>query len=209
MKSNIKIFPGVKLGKHAQIGEYSVIGNPTKNSKRSNLKTLIGDNPVIRSHTVIYAGNRIGDNFQTGHGVLIRESNEIGNNVSVGSHSIIEHHVKIGDNVRVHSGSFIPEYSILEDNAWIGPAVTLTNAKYPASPHAKKYLIGPKITRNARIGAGAIILPGVTIGKNSLVGAGSVVTKNVPDGTVVVGNPAKVIGSVGKLKYNRTVQAYP
>jgi len=60
---------------------------------------VIGDGAVIRSHTVIYAGNRIGRGFQTGHGVMIRESNTIGDEVSIGTGSVIEHHVVIeGDN---------------------------------------------------------------------------------------------------------------
>jgi len=59
------------------------------------LTTTIGDNCAIRFHTVIYAGNKIGNNFQTGHGVNIREFNEIGDNVSIGTHSIIEHHIKM------------------------------------------------------------------------------------------------------------------
>lgn len=52
------------------------------------------------------------------------------------------------------------------------------------------------LKKNSWIGAGAIILPGVTVGENSIVGAGSVVTKDVPDNTIVVGNPAKVVRNV-------------
>ena len=83
---------------------------------------------------MIYAGNVIGRNFQTGNKVNIRESNRIGDNVSVGTLSVIEHHVEIGDSVRIHTQAFIPEYSVLEEGCWIGPNVVLTNAKYPAVP---------------------------------------------------------------------------
>lgn len=113
----------------------------------------------MRSHTVIYAGNRIGANFQTGHGVLIREFNEIGSDVSVGSGSIIEHHVKIGNRVRMHSGVFIPEFSIIEDDCWFGPHVVLTNAMYSGSPDAKANLKGPVIGRGAKIGANETVAP--------------------------------------------------
>ncbi|MFC7479988.1 hypothetical protein ACFQX7_08040 [Luedemannella flava] len=65
----------------------------------------------------------------------------LGDDVSIGSLSVVEHHVSIGDRVRVHSQCFIPEYSVLEDDAWLGPRVTLTNAPAhaarpcrPASP---------------------------------------------------------------------------
>ena len=100
---------------------------------------------MIRSHTVIYAGNVIGRNFQTGNKVNIRESNRIGNNVSVGTLSVIEHHVEIADNVRIHTQVFIPEFSVLEEGCWIGPNVVFTNAKYPLSPGVKDQLAGPVI----------------------------------------------------------------
>lgn len=186
-----------KIGKNSQIGKFVIIGEPTRESVPP---TVIGDNAIIRSSTVIYDGNTIGNGFQTGHGVLIRESNSFGNDVSIGSHTVIEHHVAIGDNVRIHSGAFIPEYSILEDDVWIGPGVVLTNAKYPGSPRAKQNLQGPKIEMGAKIGAGAVILPGVNIGKKVLVGAGSVVTADVPANQVVAGNPAKVIKEISELK---------
>lgn len=165
-----------------------------------NKGVKMGKNSIIRSHTVIYPGNIIGNNFQTGHGVLIRENNKIGDNVSVGSHSVVEHDVTIGDNCRIHSNVFIPEYSILKNNSWIGPCVVLTNAKYPRSKNVKKNLKGVIISENAKIGAGAVILPGIKIGRNALVGAGSVVTKNVMDNQVVAGNPARVIKDISEIK---------
>ena len=128
-----KIYPHVKLGKNANIGEYVVLGVvPTKIKEAT--ETIIGDNAVIRSHTVIYTGNKIGRNFQTGHHTLIRENNVIGDNVSIGSSSDVAFNVKIGDNVRIHSNVFIPEYSTLEDGCWIGPNVVLANALHPLCP---------------------------------------------------------------------------
>src|SRR4029434_11032591 len=140
--------------------------------------TVIGKGAVIRSHTVIYAGNIIGNNFQTGNKVNIRESNRIGNNVSVGTLSVIEHHVEIADNVRIHTQVFIPEYSTLEEGCWIGPNVVFTNAKYPLSPRVKDNLVGTVIRKGAKIGANATLLPGVVIGENALVGAGAVVVRD-------------------------------
>lgn len=201
MKDNYKIYDGVSLGKNSIIEDYCIIGVPPRGHKQGDPGTVVGLGAYIRSHTVIYAGNKIGDNFQTGNKVNIRELNDIGNNVSIGTLSVVEHHVEIGNNVRIHSQVFIPEYSILEDNAWLGPNVVLTNAKYPLSPGVKETLKGAVIKKGAKIGANATILPGVVIGENALVGAGAVVVNDVPDNAVVVGNPAKIIKYISELPY--------
>lgn len=198
-----KIHPNTHLTPPATIGDFSIIGEPPRGKNPGELETRIGARAVIRSHTVIYAGNIIGDDFQTGHGALIRESNEIGNRVSIGSHSIVEHHVKIGNGVRLHSNVFVPEFSILEDDCWLGPNVVVTNARYPQSRTVMENLRGAHIKRGAKIGANVTLLPDVVIGENALIGAGAVVTHDVPDGAVVVGNPARVIKHIAEIEeYN-------
>ena len=193
MKGNYIIYPDVSLGENILIEEFCIVGIPIKEANR---ECSIGNNSYIRSGTYIYQGNDIGNNFITGNKANIRENNQIGNNVSVGTHSVIEHNVKIGNNVRIHSQVFIPEYSVLEENSWIGPNVVFTNSKFPNRPDSKKNLIGPKIGKFAVLGANSTILPSIVIGQHSIVGAGSVVTKNVPDFSIVAGNPAKIIGKV-------------
>lgn len=200
------IHPNVKLGSNCTIEDFAVIGSlpsgvdKKKRSAGIKLETIIGDNALIRSHTVIYAGNRIGDNFQTGNKANIRELNEIGDNVSVGTLSVIEHHVKIGNNVRIHSQAFIPEFTVLEDESWIGPNVVFTNVLHPLCPKAKECIKGATVKRCAKVGANSTILPDIVIGEGSLIGAGSVVTKDVPPFKIAAGNPAKVIKDVSRLK---------
>lgn len=201
--SKFEIHPNVSLGPDATVGEYAIIGAPPRGKAPGELETRIGARAVIRSHTVIYAGNVIGDDFQTGHGALVREENEIGDNVSIGSHTIVEHHIKIGNNVRLHSNVFVPEFSVLEDDCWLGPNVVVTNARYPRSRNVKETLRGATIKRGAKIGANATLLPGIVIGENALVGAGAVVTRDVPDGAVVAGNPARAIKRVEEIEEYR------
>jgi acetyltransferase-like isoleucine patch superfamily enzyme len=192
---------GVRMGEGTLVEEFCVLGVSPRGKVEGSMETLIGRNAHIRTHTVIYAGNKIGDDFQTGNKVNIRELNEIGNSVSIGTLSVIEHHVRIGNNVRIHSQVFVPEFTVLEDDVWVGPNVVFTNAKYPKSPGVKDSLLGPRICKGAKIGANATILPGVVVGANALVGAGSVVVKDVPANGVVVGNPARLIKSIDSLPY--------
>jgi len=202
-----KIFDNVVLGENCKIEDFVVLGKPIKDK---SARLIIGNNANIRSGTIIYSGTKIGDNLQTGDNARIREFNEIGNNVSVGANSVIETYCKIGNSVRIHSCCFIPEYVVIENGAWIGPGVVMTNHKCPGCSWFKgqenkdpekreKCVRGPVVKKNAKIGGGSILLPGVVIGENSLVGAGSVVTKDVPSDSVAVGNPAKVVKNVDDL----------
>jgi len=201
---NVIIYEPTQIGKDPIIEDFVILGKPPTGAKNNKTKLVIGDFPVIRSGTIVYTGSIIGNNFQTGDNARIREKNRIGNYVSVGSGSIIERECEIMDSVRIHSDCFIPEYTLIKDNAWIGPGVIMTNVLHPPCPafkkHApitgKKCCHGPIVDKNAVIGAGAVILPGIVVGENSLVGAGSVVTKDVPPDYLVAGNPAKVIKKI-------------
>lgn len=186
------IHPGVTLGEDSVVEDFCVLGVPGSEPA----ETVIGPGARIRSHTVIYAGNRIGADFRTGNKANIREFNVIGDGVSIGTLAVVEHHVAIGDGVRIHTQAFVPEYCVLEDEAWIGPNVVLTNARYPASPGAKHDLRGVRVCRKARLGANCTVLPGLVIGAEAVVGAGSVVVRDVPPGMVCAGNPGRLLRRV-------------
>ncbi|MBC75113.1 MAG: transferase [Halobacteriovoraceae bacterium] len=196
-----KIYKNVKLGKNVVIEDHCIVGVPPRGAQDGELETVIGDNSVIRAGTIIYAGNKIGSNFQTGNKANIRELNNIGDNVSVGTLSVVEHHVEIEDGVRIHTQVFVPEYTTLKTKCWLGPNVVLTNAMYPMSPNVKDELKGPIIEEGAIVGANSTVLPGVSLGKDSVVGAGSVVTKDVEPSSVVCGNPAKFLKNKSNLPY--------
>ena len=182
------IHENVSLGEGVIIEDGCIIGLPF--AGMNGECTTIGGNAHIRAGTYIYAGNTIGQNFQTGNKANIRELNVIGDDVSIGTLSTIEHHVNIGNDVRIHSQVFIPEFTTLNDGCWLGPNVVITNARYPMYLNSKKTLQGVVINGNAKIGANSTILPGVEIGKNSLIGAGSVVTKNISSNVIAYGSPA-------------------
>jgi acetyltransferase-like isoleucine patch superfamily enzyme len=207
LNDNVIVYGSVDIGKNPIVEDFVVLGKLPVGAK-IKAKLVIGDSPIIRTGTIIYAGNIIGNDFQTGDNARIREKNRIGNNVSIGSYSIIEHECEIRDNVRIHSGCFIPEYTLIKANAWIGPGVIMTNVLHPPCPAFRKYAPisgkkcchGPIVEENAVVGAGAVILAGIIIGERSLVGAGSVVTKDVPNDRLVAGNPARVIKNIEEIE---------
>jgi acetyltransferase-like isoleucine patch superfamily enzyme len=115
----------------------------------------------------------------------------IGSNCNINSHTFIENDVVIGNNVTVKCGVYIWDGIVIENDVFIGPNVTFTNDKYPKSKKYPQEFQKTILKNKCSIGANATILGGVTIGEGAMIGAGSLVTKNVPDGELWFGNPAK------------------
>jgi acetyltransferase-like isoleucine patch superfamily enzyme len=194
------VAPDVQLGAGVTVEEFCLVGRHAGRFAEPDAgPTRIGAGSTLRSHTVVYNGTTIGARFQSGHHALIREANTIGDDVSVGSLTVVEHHVTIGDRVRIHSQNFVPEFTVIEEGAWIGPRVTITNHPMPECPHPEGCMVGVHIGRYARIGANVTLLPGVRIGARALIGAGAVVTKDVEPGAVIIGHPGKQTKTIDDL----------
>lgn len=204
IRDNVYIKEGTFIGARCILNEYLV--DFINERKNNNHKLVIGRNSVIRSETIIYGDNYIGDNFQTGHRVTIRENSKIGNHVRVGTLSDIQGYCEIGDYVNLHSNVHIGQKSVIKDYVWIFPYVVLTNDPNPPS----ETLLGVIIEDFAIVATGTVILPGIHIGKDALIGAGSVVTKDVNKEMVVVGNPARPKCNVQEIKNKKTGEnVYP
>ena len=114
------------------------------------------------------------------------------------------HHVHLGSNVYVNAGLKLVDDShiYIGDNTMLGPNVVLATAGHPIDPELRgkglQYNLPVRIGKNCWLGAGVIVMPGITIGDNTVIGAGSVVTKDIPSGVVAVGNPCKVLREVGE-----------
>lgn len=168
-----------------------------------DFRLVIGDNPIIRSGSVVYAGSIIGDNLETGHNVVIREENTIGDDVRLWNGSVIDYGCVIGHRVKIHSQVYVGQFTTIEDDVFLAPGVILTNDMHPGCGFSKECMEGPTIKRGAQIGGNAVILPRVMIGEYSVIGAGSVVTRDVPPYSVVSGNPARLRGPVTELVCKR------
>lgn len=123
--------------------------------------------------------------------VVILPGAVIGEDCNICSHCLIENDVIVGDRVTIKSGVQLWDGLRVEDDVFIGPNVTFSNDKTPRSKVYPDMFLETIIQKGASIGAGAVILPGITIGQGAMVGAGSVVTKDVIPYAVVFGNPAK------------------
>ena len=204
IRSYTSIGANSNIGSNCIIGEYWM--DFFKDHQKHDHPLFIGENALIRSGSIIYAGSKIGDNFQTGHQVTIREKAEIGNNVSIGTLSDIQGNCKIGNYVRLHSNVHIGQLSVIDGFVWIFPYVVLTNDPTPPSEN----FVGVHVHSFAIVATGSIIMPGLELGQDCLIGAGAIVTKSVEPYAVTVGNPAKSISDVRKVKNKITGEpVYP
>jgi acetyltransferase-like isoleucine patch superfamily enzyme len=165
-----------------------VLGHPTADGEERPL--VLGPGTVVRAYAVLYQGATLGTAVHVGHGALVREGNQLGDAVSVGSGAQLEPGNRIGARTRVHSGCFLSN-TVLGDDVFCGPHVVFSDDPHPPCPRYLDCVGGARVEDGAAIGAGAVLLPGVTVGRDSLVAAGAVVTRDVEPGWVVAGNPAK------------------
>jgi acetyltransferase-like isoleucine patch superfamily enzyme len=132
---------------------------------------------------------------------------EIGDDVKIGTFVEIQKGVRVGNRCKISSHTFICEGVTLEDEVFVGHGVTFINDRFPRATSTDGQLqteadwscVPTTVKRGASIGSGVTILCGVAIGERSIVGAGSVVTKDVPDGAIVAGNPARVLRQVDQI----------
>ncbi len=149
---------------------------------------------------------KIGNNTQIWNQSQVREGVNIGENCILGKDVYVDFDVRIGDNVKIQNGSYIYHGTVIEGGVFIGPGVIFTNDLKPRAINPDGSIkgnddweVGESLVRyGAAVGAGSIILPGITVGRFALIGAGSVVTHDVPDHALVVGNPARQMGFVCK-----------
>ena len=129
----------------------------------------------------------------------------IGSNCNIGDHCFIESGVVIGNNVTIKNGNMLFEGITLEDGVFVGPHVFFTNDLHPRSPRLpqakqryedKTWLSPTTVRYGASLGAGCVIIAGISIGEFAMIGAGAVVTKKAKPYALLIGNPARIIGWV-------------
>ena len=197
------VYPGTVLGEGVKVLEHAVVGkqptlSPRSTAKREDLPPAeIGDGTIVSTGAVVFAGSTIGARVILGDQSCVRERVVVGDDVVIGRGSLVENDTTIGEMTKIQAEAYITAYSTLEEHVFVAPCVVTTNDNFMGRTERRHELVqGPTIRRGARIGGGAILLPGVEIGEEAFVGAGAVVTKNVDARMVVVGNPARVMRPV-------------
>ena len=146
----------------------------------------------------------IGAGTKVWHHAQVREAAKIGKDCTVGKNVYVDSDVQIGDGVKIQNNCSLYHPAHIEDYVFLGPHVILTNDRVPRAvlpdgtpkSAADWQVEAVTVLQGASLGAGVVVLCGLTIGRWAMVGAGAIVTHDVPDHALVVGNPAQIIGYV-------------
>lgn len=197
--NNVTIYPGTVIGDRVMIGDNCSLGRHPRAAETSTVKISqhlpplrIGADTQIGSGVVISAGVILGEHAFVGDLASIREKCRIERYVLIGRGVAVENCVNIGEYTKIQTGSYITAYMEIGDRVFIAPMVTTTNDNLMGRTEERfKFIKGPTIKRGARIGGGAVLLPGIVIEEETFVAAGSIVTKDTKPGTLVKGIPAR------------------
>jgi acetyltransferase-like isoleucine patch superfamily enzyme len=164
----------------------------------------MGDEVYIHPTADVSPGARLGAGTKVWHEAQVREGAVLGRNCILGKGAYVDFDVRVGDNVKIQNRASVYHGATLESGVFVGPHVVFTNDRLPRAVNPDGSLKSDEdwelgrilVKEGASLGAGAIIVAGVTIGRFAMVGAGAVVTRDVPDYGLVYGNPARLSGYV-------------
>lgn len=174
-----RVYSNVIIGKGTVIGDFCSIGHPYAGGLGEPL--VIGENSLIRSHSVLYEGSSLGPNLETGHHVFIREKTVVGENLRLGSFSEISGDCSIGDYCRFQSYVHIGKGSAIGSFVWLFSLNITTNDPLPPSDIFR----GVTIEDGSVVCVGAKLLPGAILRKGAYVSANALISEEVPIGGVV------------------------
>ena len=200
--ANVVVHDGVVLGDGVVVQDAAILGKPPRLSPRSSAPRtkleplVVDDGAVICAQAIVFAGAVIGRDAIVGDQACVRERARIGAGTVVGRGSLVDNDVTVGERVRIQSMVYLTARSVVEDDVFLGPCAMTTN-DHTMARHAPDYALeGATIRRAARIGGGAVLVPGVDVGEEAFVAAGAVVTNDVAPRGVVMGVPARLVRQV-------------
>lgn len=156
----------------------------------------MGKGVLLGGHIVIHAGVELGVGVRVGDHAQIRERAHIRAGATIGSFVSVDPDVDVGPRASVQTRCYLARGSIIQSDVFLGPGVTLANDNTMGRHPKGEDLQGPRLREACRIGAGAVICPGIEIGEEAFVAAGAAVVADVPPRAVVMGVPARVVREV-------------
>jgi acetyltransferase-like isoleucine patch superfamily enzyme len=187
---HVVVHDGARIGAGCVLDDHAVVG------KRPRLAARSMAGVTVCTGAIVFAGAEIGSRTILGDQSYVRERARIGEGSLVGRGSAVDNDVLVGARVRIQTGVYLTAFSVVEDDVFIGPGVTTTNDHTMARHPPRVPLRGPTLRRACRIGAGAVLVPGVEIGEEAFIAAGAVVTRDVPARAVAIGVPARLVREV-------------
>ena len=195
---------GTRVGTQVTVRHHTTLGVRPIRGKNSALRgpdalegLTVGDECVIGTGAVLYAGCTLGTNVMVADLATVRENVTVGQGTIVGRGAALENFCTVGAWCKLETNAYITAYSELEDYVFVAPGVTTSNDIFAGRTRERhKHYKGITIRRGGRIGAGATVLPGRTIGRDGFLAAGSVLTHDLPAGEVWAGVPARFLRAV-------------
>ena len=188
-----------RIGPGTRVDDHAVLGKRPRSAAISILKVAtdlppleIGEDGFVGAQTVLYRGARLGPKVFVADLASIREDVVVETGVIVGRGVTIENKCRIGEYTKIETNVYVVAMTTIEERCFLAPGVCMANDNFLGRTEERfRRMGGPRICRAARVGANAILMPGVTIGEEAVVGAGAVVTRDVPRYQTVIGVPAR------------------
>ncbi len=196
------VHAGTVLGDGCEVQDGAILGKPPKLAPHSAaareppLPLLLGAGAVVCARAIVFAGAEVGERAILGDQSYVRERARVGAGSVVGRGSAVDNDVVVGARVRIQTDVYLAAFAAVEDDVFVGPGVCTTNDDTMSRHPRDEPLRGVRLRRASRVGAGAVLCPGVEVGEEAFVAAGAVVTRDVPARAVVMGVPARVLREV-------------
>ena len=203
---------GSRLGAGVRLDEGAVVGKRPMRAARSATTTAgadlapaeVGAGTLVGAYAVVYAGCRIGERVLVADGATVREDVAVGDETIVGRGVAIENGCRVGARCKLETNAYLAAFTTVEDDVFVAPGVLTSNDAYLARTDARKAAFGgPTIREGARIGVGAVLLPGREVAPEAVVGAGAVLTRDAAAERVHVGVPARDTRAVAPEQLRR------
>lgn len=195
---------GTTLGARCRVDDHASLGKQPMRAARSATTSaevvppaVLGDGVLVGSGAVVYAGCRLGDRVLVADLATVRENVTIGEGTIVGRGVAIENKTTVGARCKLETNVYLCAYTTVGDDVFVAPGVLTSNDNYLGRTEARfAAFAGPTIRDRARLGVGAVVLPGREVASEAVVGAGAVLTRDAEPARVHLGVPARPTRSV-------------